>query len=297
MNTPSSDSSSIQTISYEQVKPSFCHIMDIFYAYGLSTSGLNESELNRILDNINQTKKTFPYLQRVINSDRYPYTIMTISSKIGMYIPPQKRLGLDTYSFFLNNIKYYEATFDRESQQVPDLYQIYMSNDKVSLLMKFKDPEILKHPYKFTRNYNNRKEMIQNFIKDNINIHGQFKLDINTRKVYESDVKVIKYQEGSITKSYSLYDFYSLIDREKGIVWKDPQGFLDKDEKNTFSRLSLHHLRQQILEKSNQWKNRDTSFQYNGPPELYTILCILEQLLINEPRNDANAYLGCPMLS
>ena len=297
MSTPSSDSSSLQTISYDQNTPAFSYIMDIFFAYGLCPSGLNEIEISKIVENISRVKKTFPFLQEVVNSNRHPYTIMTISAKFGMFIPPRKRVGLDAYNFFLNNIKYYESTFDRVSQQVPSLYEIYMANDKVNLLMKFRDDEILRHPYKFTRNYSNRKDMIQSFIDNNITIHGQFSLDINTRKVYGSKAKVIAYQEtGSPVKVYSTDEFFLLIDHQRGIIWKDTQGFLTPSNEYAFSRLSLHHLRQQILEKSNQWKNRDSAFQYNGPPELYNLLCIVENLLINDSRNDVSAYLSCPML-
>jgi len=297
MSTPSSDSSSLQTISYDQHTPAFSYIMDIFLAYGLCPSGLNETEISKIVDNISRVKNTYQFLHEAVNSNRYPYTIMTISSKFGMFIPPRKRIGLDAYDFFLNNIKYYESTFDRVSQQVPNLYEIYMANDKVSLLMKFRDDEILKHPYKFTRNYSDRKDMIQSFIDNNITIHGQFSLDINTRKVYGSKAKVIKYQEaGSPVKVYSTDEFCLLVDHHRGIIWKDPKGYLDPSGENAFSRLSLHHLRQQILEKSNQWKSRDLAFQYNGPPELYNILIILENLLINDSRNDVSAYLGCPIL-
>ena len=288
MSTPSSDSSSLQTISYDQNTNTLSYIMDIFLAYGLCPSGLSEIEISKIVENISRVKKTFTFLQKAVNSNRHPYTIMTISSKFGMFIPPRKRIGLDAYNFFLNNIKYYESTFDRVSQQVPSLYEIYMANDKVNLLMKFRDDEILKPPYKFTRNYNTRKDMIQNFIDNNITIHGQFSLDINTRKVYGSKAKVITYQEGDNKKLYSTDEFFLLIDHQRSVIWKD--------SREAFSRLSLHHLRQQILEKSNQWKNRDSAFQYNGPPELYNILCILENMLINESRNDVSAYLGCPML-
>ena len=106
MSTPSSDSSSLQTISYDQNTPAFSYIMDIFLAYGLCPSGLNETEISKIVENISRVKKTFPFLQEVINSNRHPYTIMNISAKFGMFIPPRKRVGLDAYNFFLNNIKY-----------------------------------------------------------------------------------------------------------------------------------------------------------------------------------------------
>jgi hypothetical protein len=280
--------SSLQIVTYDQNKLILIYTIDIFAAYGLCPSGLNDDELHRVNNSIIQTKKTFPFLQEAVESNRYPYTIMSIAAKIGMFIPPRKRIGIDTYNFFVANIKYYEATFERASQQVPTLYDIYMANDKVGLLMKFKDDEILRSNYKFSRNYSSRKEMIENFIENNINIYGQFVLENNSRGIYSSKVKCISYYEKKNRTTYSTNEFLSLVDFQRGVIWKNPQ--------ESFNRLSLHHLRQQILEKSSQWKNRDSAIHYNGPPELYSLLNVLENLLVNDIRNDVSAYLGTPVL-
>jgi hypothetical protein len=290
MDTSSTDSSSVQIISYDKTKPILSHVTDLFTAYGLCPSGLSDDEINKIINNISQNKKTFPYLQEAIYSNRYPYTIMTISAKIGMFIPPRKRVGLDSYLFFLANIKCYEATFERVGQHVPTLYEIYMAKDKVGLLMKFRDDEILKSNYKFSRNYSTRKEMIENFIENNINVYGQFTLENNCRTIYSTKAKTITYTEKENKCSYNSNEFLQLIDLQRGVVWKNLK------ENLVFSQLSLHNLRQQILEKCNQWKNRDYTTQYNGPPELYNILISLENLLINDVRNDISAYLGTPVL-
>lgn len=296
MLSPDINDSSLQIVTYDRNISIVSHIIDIFFAYGLCPSGLSDDEIAKIGDSISQTKKTFPFLQEVVHSNRYPYTIMTISAKIGMFIPPRKRVGLDAYRFFLANIKFYESTFERATQQVPTLYDIYMANDKVNLLMKFRDDEILCSNYKFSRNYSTRKEMIENFIENNIMIHGQFILENNSRKVYSTKAKVITYQEKQKKISYSTDEFLVLVDLQRGVIWKESQGFLTPREDLAFTRLSLHHLRQQILEKSNQWKNRDGAIQYNGPVELYNILVILENLLMNDIRNDVSAYLGTPIL-
>lgn len=288
--------SSLQIVTYDQNKPIMSYIIDIFSAYGLCPSGLSDEEIAKISESISQTKKTFPFLQEVIHSNRYPYTIMTIAAKVGMFIPPRKRVGLDTYNFFLSNIKYYEAIFERATQPIPTFYDIYMSNDKVSLLMKFKDNEILQPNYKFSRNYSTRKEMIEKFIENNIMIHGHFFLEYNSRKVYGTKAKVITYVEKQKKLSYSTDEFLLLVDLQRGVIWKESQGFHNPNQDLAFSRLSLHHLRQQILEKSNQWKNRDGAVQYNGPQELCNILVILENLLVNDIRNEISAYLGNPIL-
>lgn len=300
-STSDTSDSSLQIVTYDRNKPLFnnntSYIIDIFSAYGLCPSGLNDNEIAKIIDNITRTKKTFPFLQDAVQSYRYPYTIMIIAAKIGMFIPPRRRVGLDAYTFFIANIKFYEATFERAHQQVPNLYEIYMSNDRVGLLMKFRDEEILQQCYKFSRNnYSTRKEMIDSFIENNVSIYGQFSLENNSRTVYATKVKVISYQEGQQKLTYSTNEFLLLFDLQRGIVWKDPQGFLNPSNHLAFSRLSLHHLRQQILEKCGQWKNRDGACQYNGPPELHNILVVLENLLANDIRNDVSAYLGNPIL-
>lgn len=272
-------------------------INDVFSAYRLSSIGLSNGEISRLLDNIKQVKKTFPYLLEAINSNRHPRTIMIIGAKIGMYIPPRKRVGIDAYNFFLNNIKYYEATFERINQQVPTLYEIYMSKDRVGLLMKFKDDEIMKPGYKFSRNYSSREEMINNFIKNNILPYGEFKLESNSRRVYSGKAKVIVYNEPGVgTLKYTAAELLKLFDYGKGIVWKDQQGPILLQSQYIFSKLSLLQLRQLILEKLEQWRHRDGYGQYNGPNELVTILNSLERILSNEVRNDAGAYLGNPVL-
>lgn len=269
-------------------------INDIFSAYGLSPIGRSEEEIAQMINKISQTKKTFSVLQEVVNSNRHPYTVMAISAKVGMFIPPRKRIGLEAYNFFLQNIKYYESTFERSGQQVPNLYDIYMAKDPINLLMKFRDDEILRSGFRFSRNYTNRKEMIKSFIERNILIHGRFTLESNSRKVYSTKAKVIAFTEfvnGKTRKFfYSTGELIMLIDMSRRIVWRDPQNHL------AFSRLSLHHLRQQILEKFEQWRQRDGLGQFAPPVQLLNILTSLETILAGDVRNDINAYLGNPIL-
>lgn len=273
---------------------------DILLAYGLSPGGLNEDEITNLISNITQSKKTFSALQEAVNSNRYPYTIMKIAAKVGMFIPPRKRIGLEAYKFFIHNIKYYDNTFERCGQQVPNLYDIYMSKDRINLLMKFRDNEILRPGFRFSRNYSNRKEMITNFINNNILTHGQFSLESNSRKAYSTKAKVIMFTEyvnGQIQKFlYGTDEFINLIDIPRRLVWRDPQGFRNPQTHLAFSRLSLHHLRQQILEKFEQWRQRDGFGQFMAPSKLSNILTSLENILAGDVRNDINAYLGNPML-
>lgn len=272
-------------------------VVDVFLGYGLSPVGLTQSNITRLLDEISKIKKTFSYIQSAIKSNRHPYQIMFIAAEIGMYIPPRKRVGIEAYQFFINNVRYYEATYERPlpKDTFPTIQQIYMANNRVEYLMKFRDDEILRQGFKFSRNYSTRPEMIDNFILNNVMIYGEFKLDNTSRRSYSSKAKVITYTEpssvkGQLTKiQYNTTDLFRFFDINSKIVWKDPVS------KIPFHKLSLLGLRQQILEKFSQWRIRDGYSQFNGPADLYQLLVNLESILSNENRNDSNAYLGSPV--
>lgn len=270
---------------------------DYLLAYGLSSFGLDSNELTSLYQQLKQTKRTFPFLEEAILSNRYPYTIMVIAAKIGMYIPPRRRVGIATYQFFINNIQYYEATFERESiGRPPNIYEIAMSRDKIGLLSRYRDNEILQPGYKFTRNYSARREMIESFIANNITVHGQFKLESCSRRSYSTKARVISYNDLTTKLQYSTTELLSLFDMTRGVVWKDPRAFHEPHVFIPFSRLSLHHLRQQVLERLEQWRHRDGFGHTESNPELHNLLNNLESILSTEPRNEVSAYLGNPVL-
>lgn len=277
------------------------YIRDIFIAYGLSISGLKSDEKYRLLTEISHTKKTFPYLREIIKSDRHPHTVMRLSSKVGMYIPPRKRVGLNAYRFYLANIKYYETILDRPfiDVKILTIHDIFMAKDRLAFLMKHRDDEILKPEFKFSKTYENRKDMLEKFILNNILVYGEFSLKNNSRTSYSTKARVIIYNEPTqkITMSYSTAELLQLFDLSRGVLWKNPQAFYAPREDLAFSRLSLLHLRKQILEKFNQWRHRDNAHYINGSAELYQILVNLEHILINEVRNNVGAYLGNPQLN
>ena len=68
----------------EDLSPWSEYVIDIFSAYGLTPTGLTSEEIFVVLSNIFETKKTFRYLLEVIKSNRYPYTVMMLASKIKM---------------------------------------------------------------------------------------------------------------------------------------------------------------------------------------------------------------------
>lgn len=268
---------------------------DYFLAYGLTPSGLDSDQMDALYQQLKQTKRTFTFLEEAVQSNRYPYIIMVIAAKIGMYIPPRKRIGQLTYQFFLNNIQYYESTFEQKAG-VPSIYEIAMSTDKVRLLSRYRDNEILQPGYKFSRNYSTRPEMIESFIMNNIVVHGQFKLESCSKSCYSTRAQVISYTDLKTKSYYSTAELLSLFDLIRGVVWKESRAFYEPQSAVPFSRLSLHHLRQQILQRLEQWRHRDGYTQYKPSPELHNLLNNLESILASEPRNEMSAYLGNPVL-
>lgn len=289
--------------------------VDLFSAYRLSMAGLTKETQAIYLQQLRLSKRTMPYLLEVILSNRHPYTIIKIAHKIGMYIPPRERIGLKAYRFFLHNINYYEPVFDRSSQSVPSFYEIFLSRHPVALLMKFRDDEILQGNYIFNRNFSDRRQMIEDFLERNITNQGKFELDSNSRRSYSGRAKIITFtqtlpmireqkdgdtqrthntqrtQEKQRTLHFTVNELLKLVDLRQGLIWKDIQ------KRESFSRLSLHHLRQQILMKFQQWRHRDMTFQFNGPPELKQLLDALEIILAADDRNDTGAYLGYPQIA
>ena len=214
---------------------------------------------------------------------------MMLASKIKMYIPPRQRYGLSTYRFYINNIKYYEYVFNRGTIVLPPTdEEIYLSKDRVSFLLKFYDNEILRTGYKFSRRYTDRKEMVEKFIEENISIYGEFHLTSNSRKAYSSKAKVIMYIDPKGEQTFDTVEFSKLINIDNKCV-NNPIGEI-------FSTLSLRSLRRRILEKFEQWRQRDGMFTALGHGDLQIILDKLEQIIKVEECNDSSAYLGTPTL-
>ena len=293
---PSSDSPRVVTYDLLNYGVVDTYIIDIFSAYSLSPAGLTIDDISRIINNVVISKKTFPFLQEVINSNRYPTTIFVIANKLGMYIPYGKRVGLETYHFFLANIKYYEPLFERAGQQFPEFYDIYMSKDRLNLLMKFRDDEFCRKGYKVTKNYSSRLEMLQYFIEHNILIHGEFSLECNSRTSYSTKAKIITYQKSGEKTSYNPDELTAKYDVHRKVFWKDHIGFLDPKPEYAFSRLNLHLLRQLLLEKFELWRQRDGSPQCTAPQNLCVLFINLETILVEDVRNDTNAYLISPSI-
>ena len=145
----------------------------LLLAYDLSLSSTSES-IRSIVETIKSLKSTSKFIIDVWNSNRYPYTVMLLAAKIGMYIPPLYRSGLAAFKFFMNNVKYYEPTFHRQGKVYPSPEDLFLSRDKLGLLMQFRDDEILRKGVKWNPEYSDRKQMILKVIDDNINNRGYF---------------------------------------------------------------------------------------------------------------------------
>jgi hypothetical protein len=231
---------------------------DYITAYQLNGVGLSSKELNDLCLELRQSKRTFTLLEEAVLSDRHPYTIMILAGKIGMYIPPRKRVGLDAYNFFISNIHYYDNVITGSKPLT--VYEVLMSRDRINFLMRFKDNEILRIGYKFSRNYSSRLEMIQNFITNNVLIHGEFKLTSNSPYLYSTKAKVIQFKIQNEHHKYSVIELSNILNAKQ------------------FSKLSLQHLKQQILDKLQQWKYHPQAKDLNSP-QLINLLNRIETII------------------
>lgn len=263
-------------------------ISEIFSAYKLPLTGLKNDQIKIYLNQLHSNKKTFPYLLDAVTSDRHPFTIMLISCKFGMYIPPKQRVGIKSYQFFINNVNYYETTFERSTETIPNIESLILDPNPVKTLMKFRDDEILKTEHYFDRNYNDRRDMIEEFVRNNVAVNGNFDLVTNSRSCYSSNAKTIIYTDPNIKVLYSCYDLLGLFDHGRGKLWRDQ--YMNSE----FNKLALANLREKILKKLAQWKNRDIASGLSVPIELVKILENLDNLLVGESKTTTDAYLGNP---
>ncbi len=292
-------SSDSLTIISSDIEPSLKvlskeHIQEFFRSYGLSMIDIDQNKILEILSDISHKCSTFIYLREVILSDRQPYTIMILASKIGMYIPLSKRFGINTYEFYITNVRYYEKIITRNTEKlkIPSLYDIYMVKDRISFLLQYRDDEIIKPEYVFSDNYNTRIEMLNIFIKNNVNIYGNFRLECNFRSVYNNDIKLITYYNDKLTINYTTNELLDLFDLEYNKLWSCDYGYKNKDKKYAFNYLCLHMLRQIILEQLHKWNKMDYNYTIDKSNHLFQIFEHLDRILDKEIKNDISAYLG-----
>lgn len=205
-------------------------ILDVFYAYGLPP--------NRELYDSLKSKNTFRYILDVYYSNKHPYTVMIIASKVGMYIPPKKRVGLRAYKFFLDNVKYYENVVERplSIKEVP-FESICLSKNKTQLLSYYRDDEIFRKGYKYSRDYDDRIKALEFFLDMNFLKYGEFTLLTNNIKAYSSRAKTILYKKGGESIYFSVDELMTDIKRE------------------IFTREAYKNLYHAIESKKSQWIN------------------------------------------
>ena len=270
---------------------------DIFIAYGLYQTGLSSAEIQKKINEIAKIKKTYPYLYNVIYSDRKPITIMKEAEKIGMFIPPFKRYGTQTYLFYINNINYYENIFNRLYLTYPSELEIIRSSDPYELLSMYTDSEIRKDGLMFLLNYNNRKEMIEHLIENNYKIFGVFSLPYNSRSKYDLMTPLILYNENGVQSVYSISFFLNNYDQKKKLIYKE--------QNLPFNILSLYQLRHKILEKFPKWKDMSeyTSYYFiDGEKKafkdhiLISLVKILDEICIHLDKPNKSSYIDTPKI-
>lgn len=261
---------------------------EIFRAYNISQIDLDQKEIEDILINLNHNMRTYTLVYQVIQSNRHASIVLHEANKIGMYIPPVKRYMLNAYEFFIHNIAYYESTFDRGDKAYPTQEEIFLSPDPYSLLSMYRDDQILQPGYQFTRNYNDRQEMILKFITDNYQTIGKFELPSNLRPNYVRDAKLVFYSSPTEKYSYSMNELFRCLDYQQRVMWKA--------NKQPFHQLSVLYLRQQLLEKLSKWKD------YCGLPndEQYRLFLQLiqglDKILVKHNLQSIDHYICSPQL-
>ena len=244
-------------------------LVKILEGYNVDCYGVETASLRILTDTILAEKKTGKYIKRVLESDRYPSTIVKVANEIGMFIPYGRRYSLESYNHFLENIGYYENVSG--DHNTLDLYDVYISTNPIEILKGYRDDDLMKTGYEPG---NNRNESLQKFVKKHLDSHGRFTLDSNIFTPYSSKCKSVTYNG----VKYSVSE-------------------VDANIKNgTFSHLALHELRQRILEKLEGWRCMNKFNDVMGPPELITLLYELESILEDEPRPHLACFLGNPEL-
>lgn len=223
--------------------------IDFFRAYGLSQLGLTRNEIEQILTQLSQQKATFNVLKAVIYSDREPSYIFNIAKSIGMYIPPSYRVGLKTYEFFIANIEYYETSMKYTNDEYPSDKEIFLSYDKVALIMKYSDYWLLGKGYTINIEYSDRKKMIEKYIIDNYDSIGYIKSDTNNKNVVDLNSYIFTYSTTLSKTAYTPLLLSSLVDVENKCVWLTP------DKKNKFHPLTILYLKKMLEDKINKWEN------------------------------------------
>lgn len=235
---------------------------EIFKAYGLSQVGLLVEDINDILNNLSVQKKTYCYLQSVIFSNRDPAHIISIANKVGMYIPNSHRVGIKTYNFFINNIEYYESVLDTINYNIsyPEQEDIFLTDDKLTLLMKYPDHMIRKKTFVLYPEYSDRKVMIRQFISDNYDSIGYFTCESNLHSNYNQYANLFVYSSNKDKLAYCLSQLQNAVDLNSKCMWKQ------MNEK--FHPLTVRHLYKTLQIKQCRWKlydgyNRDNITVFN----------------------------------
>lgn len=249
------------------------YLNDIIKCYDLTIEDLTNEEIDQLLQLIAHSKKTYPFLIQCIESNRYPYTVMVIASKVGMYIPPIKRYGLATYKYFIRNLKYYENVLQRDQTKYmsPNIHEIYLSDNPIEYLQKFRDDEILIPGIIFSRNYKTRMEMLNRYINENFFSHGRFIL-LGTNKELYNITPLFSFDFKTQRKTIDLTEVKELVSSGK------------------LHALALFSLYIEIYKFMNQYRRNDCSVIIWD--DFKSIIGMIDKKIKDEWKIDESNYLG-----
>ncbi len=250
---------------------------EICIAYGLMYNYTNDKFH---LSSLGEYRKTFQNLAKVLLSTRTPYTVMSLASEIGMYIPASKRYGLTAFEFYLNNLKYYDSVLlikELPSAGIPSL------NDLLSL----PDNAILKERFMYTVGYSDRLAMLKRFLKDNFT--EWFELPSNSRTMYNTKNASIFYKwvDSDKTEKMEIFTTDDLL----ALLSGPDLSFISRytRQRRQFSPLALLDLRTKIIEKICKWRIREANTEF-GSARLYKIYQRLDKILESTCRVSAQSH-------
>jgi len=244
------------------------HDRTLLHVYRISDENLSEEIIFSLANQIQTSKKLAKYITQAWKSDRYPYTIMRIGAKIGIFFPYNVRFGTSTYLFFLNNLAYYEEAILYPKPNPPTIQQIALSHDPVKLLMGYRDDQILKRSLVRSSGYLDRRDMLNDLVTVNYLGFGFFRLISNSRLCYDLNTRSIVYTEPSQKILYSVHDLLQLTDVDTKQVRKNSRTY--------FKAIVVYQLHCQIYQKFSMWKDRNGHLE--APESLVNLLFKLNKI-------------------
>jgi hypothetical protein len=223
-------------------------VKTILDAYRMTLPDGNYETGEIFCEKIRGSNMALDYLMEAIEGDRSPKSIMATATKIGMYIPVGVRYGLNSYKFFIDNVRHYENVF-QNMNSVLDMRSIMSSADPVKSLSFFADAKI----FDVTGNndclmiYMDRMEMLSHVVRE-INVGGNFILKSNDPRMYQKG-RVITFDYYGARETLDVSTVLTRIDEKHNVIW------VDDTRSQACSTLCVGRLADSISVNITRWEN------------------------------------------